>query len=156
MELKIPTFKKEIIVPLFEYGVTPEEVLTNYIKARDNGHPCKAYTYLTSKDKKKTSYNHFLEQHEDDPFIADTVEVIHQRSISQRFELISENGINAKVSWNTKFPKLYCTLPQYIDDELDTIQQQVIETEAKSIEFDLIKEGIYWKIELNQFDIYQK
>ncbi|MCJ8314427.1 MAG: hypothetical protein HRU38_20130 [Saccharospirillaceae bacterium] len=156
MELKIPKFKKELAVPIFEYGVTPEEVLANYIEARDHGHPKKAYSYLTKKDKQKTSFNHFIEQHADDPFIAETVDIIHQRSKSQRFELIWENEYNAKVNWITKFPKLYCILPQYLDDNDDTVQQKIIETEAQSIEFDLIKEGVYWKIEFHQFDMYQK
>ncbi|BCE03789.1 hypothetical protein [Marinicellulosiphila megalodicopiae] len=157
MEIKIPNFNKETEVSLLEYGITPDEVLANYIEARDHGQPQKAYNYISKKDKHRVSLAKFEQLHETDPFIADTVNVINQRSKNQKFVITHEQEHAAVVRWLTNFPKLFCTLPQYeIETEHPTCQADseiVYETEAQSIDFELIKEGAYWRVVLSQYDV---
>ena len=133
---------------LQEYGAKPNEVLANYIGARDYGQPQKAYFYISSINKRKMSFSSYINKIEIDPFIVKTVSEINQRSKTQSFELISESAEQAVVNWVTQSPASFGQLPEYENDEL--------ETETQSIEFKLIKEDGFWKVVFEQYGIFEE
>ncbi|MCJ8313974.1 MAG: hypothetical protein HRU38_14910 [Saccharospirillaceae bacterium] len=151
----ISIFSKEVEVPLLEYGTTANEVLANYVNARDYGQSQKAYTYLSTQDKKNMSFSKFLEALETNPYMADTVEVINHRSKNQKFETVIKTENNATVCWVIDFSKLYATKKQ-LALEMESTQDNTnedfsFESNIQRIEFNLIKEYEYWKVQLSDY-----
>lgn len=140
---------------LLEYGVTPNDVLANYIGARDCGQPQKAYLYLCSNDKRKMSFAKFIKKIEMDPFVVKTVSEINQRSKSQRFEILNESKDLAIVDWITQSSESASLISKYENEDTAVSNKTRNETQTQSLEFKLVKENEYWKIVFEQYGIYE-